>query len=1275
MSRRLVVFVLELANEIRIGRPRRRRNSFRFPAQSQLLEQRQLLSASELVIYDGINVLGKGITILDGDMTPSAIDDTYFGMIAPNAVARHAFTVKNQGTSTLYLGSPSLGPGMGFRFGSDALVTRLEPGQSDTFNVEMISATPGTYTRQITIYNNDADESPYNFAIKGYVGVPEIDITGKGVSIVDGDTTPSTADDTDFGSFPVNTTLTRTFTVKNTGTGTLYLGTPSVVGTGFRRGPKVLKSYLDPGQSDTFDVLFSSASFGTFSGEVILYSNDSNESPYNFTLKATATAPEIDVTGKGLSIVDGDSTPSTIDGTDFGIVNVETTVTRIFTVVNTGTGWLYLGTPSLPVGFTRGPDSLMTSLGPGSSDTFSVQFSPTVVSTVSGQISINNSDADESPYNFAISAEGGIPEIDVQGYDIEGHKESIANNDFTPDIADGTDFGTVPPGTIVTRLFTVENQGSGWLYLGTPVVTGAAFRLVSNYLVSPLSPHTSASFVVQFLSSVAGPLTGQISIGNSDSDESTYKFAVLATAGVPEIEVSGNNVKIPDGNPTVKVTDFTDFGTVLAGETVTKTFKVENTGNAILTLNAPTFTTGLFKLGSNTLVSQLAPGYSDTFTVDFSGPSKNIYSSQINIGNNDSDENPYNFKIQAEVTEPEIDVQGNSKSIADGDGSPSLEDWTDFGAVVIGGTISRTFTVFNTGNGPLKPGAITLPTGFTIGSDTLASSIAAGASDTFQVVFSSATVRTSTGDISFANNDLNENPYNFTITARAGFQIKGTIKYDTTNPKPVRGALVRAWENDGLLFDTLLGETFTDDNGDYTITTTTAASSVYVRVYAETAPAGVGPGHVKRAVVVEAPSFDPIQAGFDYYREFIPAPRSINNSTPILVASDLFSNPAETVVDYQAFWAYDAAVTASRFHATLPGVPVGTYEIQFPNPFEPVATGSAGYGENIYLHSTDWQKWDVVIHEYGHLVAGTAGFFALTGSPLGWNHSLGVNARIKNPYADYYDDMQLGFNEGWADFYSVVAQELEGVSSPPVNRNPYFSKDMQYAGYNAESTEGNGEDEELSVMAILWDLYDTPNDTGDSFAMGIDTLFTLLSTKNPLTLDELWDALLIQFPAMNDQLALGTLFETHHVSPKLVGAAGSGSTSPPSKSITIRKFDPPPMFSWNIPVGNGAQPPATNPQLLNRFGIRIFDSTNAIVFDSGYLKEGTAQGAVQISGNVATYFPSFSDWQSKVAVGVGTVNATFRYIVYGGYFGDETLQSNIQTGDYWSSPGQIVVQP
>src|SRR5512142_834533 len=79
---------------------------------------------------------------------------------------------------------------------------------------------------------NDADESPFNFRIIGIVAAvaaPEMEVTGNGLSSVDGDITPSATDSTDFGSVTVGSTVVRTFTITNSGGSSLHLtGNPLV---------------------------------------------------------------------------------------------------------------------------------------------------------------------------------------------------------------------------------------------------------------------------------------------------------------------------------------------------------------------------------------------------------------------------------------------------------------------------------------------------------------------------------------------------------------------------------------------------------------------------------------------------------------------------------------------------------------------------------------------------------------------------------------------------------------------------------------------------------------------------------------------------------------------------------------------------------------------------------------------------------------------------------------------------------------------------------------
>ncbi|MBK9337263.1 MAG: hypothetical protein IPM98_12075 [Lewinellaceae bacterium] len=61
------------------------------------------------------------------------------------------------------------------------------------------------------------------------------------------------------------------------------------------------------------------------------------------------------------------------------------------------------------------------------------------------------------------------------------------------------------------------------------------------------------------------------------------------------------------------------------------------------------------------------------------------------------------------VTAPEANVQGNSTDIADGDNTPDAGDHTDFGDVLEGNNLVRTFTIQNTGSEVLNVSSL-LPT-------------------------------------------------------------------------------------------------------------------------------------------------------------------------------------------------------------------------------------------------------------------------------------------------------------------------------------------------------------------------------------------------------------------------------------------------------------------------------------------------------------------------------------------------------------------------------------
>jgi len=257
---------------------------------------------------------------------------------------------------------------------------------------------------------------------------------------------------------------------------------------------------------------------------------------------------------------------------------------------------------------------------------------------------------------------------------------------------------------------------------------------------------------------------------------------VVLALSAPEITVQGNSVAIASGDTSPSTSDHTDFGSVNVNSgTVVRTFTIQNSGTAALTLNGATpvsvsgTNAGDFTV-TQPAVSSVAANGSTTFQITFDPSAAGIRTATVTIANNDSDEGSYTFTIQGTGLAPEINVQGNGNTITSGDSTPSTNDHTDFDSVnVSSGTMVRTFTIQNTGNAALTLSGsprVALSganaSDFTVTTQP-ASSVAANGSTTFQITFdpSAAGVRTAT--VTIANNDSDEGSYTFAIQG-AGVQ-------------------------------------------------------------------------------------------------------------------------------------------------------------------------------------------------------------------------------------------------------------------------------------------------------------------------------------------------------------------------------------------------------------------------------------------------------------------------------------------------------------------------
>jgi hypothetical protein len=384
-------------------------------------------------------------------------------------------------------------------------------------------------------------------------------------------------------------------------------------------------------------------------------------------IRVTANLPEMEITGNGQVINDGDTTPVMSDYTEFGYILVGTSWTYDYTITNTGTAALNL-TSSPRVQLSGSSDFSVivqpasTIAAGGGTTTFHIQFTPTGPGTKTATVTIANNDSDENPYNFVIQGTGiVIPEMGISG-----NGQVINDGDTTPSLSDHTDFSSTITGTSIIRTFTITNTGTGVLNLtGSPrvILSGSEDFTVITQPTATVAPSGGTTTIqIRFTPTSAGTKTTTVTIANNDSDENPYNFVIQGSGiGVPEIETLGNLQVIADGDTTPVSTDHTDFGSIVTGSTIVRTFTIRNTGTGVLNL---TSSPKVQISGSTdfTVIAQpaatvAANGGTTTFQVQFAPTSIGTKTATIQIYNDDSDENPYNFTIQGTGTATGIVVQ------------------------------------------------------------------------------------------------------------------------------------------------------------------------------------------------------------------------------------------------------------------------------------------------------------------------------------------------------------------------------------------------------------------------------------------------------------------------------------------------------------------------------------------------------------------------------------------------------------------------------------------
>ena len=571
---------------------------------------------------------------------------------------------------------------------------------------------------------------------------PEIDITLGGTSLVDGSST------IDFGTVTVGTLASRDLQIKNLSDGDLSVTAISLPAGFVLRNPLPVGLVLGPNEAFDFSVVYSATAVGIASGTLTVSSNDANEQPFHISLTAHAQAV---VTPQALPriTVDGVEIPLQTGVIDFGSTTLGTPVSKSVRIENVGTGVLdysnfnvqLMETTNYQISFPAGYQS---TLAPGESTTFTLTYLANEPHLSRDRVSLNwTSDLgwrSGQPHNWDVNVRGTVPAGEL----------SVWQN---PTLS-------AAPAQSTTGVYAFKNTGDVSVTLQPATITGtdaARFTILSNFTAGlTVAPGATVNLIVQY---TAGPVgRGEFATLNIPSNGIALPgISLHGISLAPEIQVTYFGNVVTDG-----VTNL-NLGTYNQGQPGTPLeFVVQNVGTTNLTLQPVSVPAGFIVVQNFTVGQTLAPYQSAVLRIQPDVATLGTPSGTISFVNNDPDENPFDFQIQARVVAvppaPEIDLEVSGAAVASG-GS------VDFGTSA-GSTPRRTFRIRNTGQAPLTISQISSSsTAFRVLTSVAPGTpIAAGSGLDIEVEFLSAAAGAQVGQLTVWNNDSNEGAYGVRLT-------------------------------------------------------------------------------------------------------------------------------------------------------------------------------------------------------------------------------------------------------------------------------------------------------------------------------------------------------------------------------------------------------------------------------------------------------------------------------------------------------------------------------
>ena len=302
----------------------------------------------------------------------------------------------------------------------------------------------------------------------------------------------------------------------------------------------------------------------------------------------------------------------------------------------------------------------------------------------------------------------------------------------------------------------------------------------------------------------------------------------------------------------------------------------------------------------------------------------------------------------------------------------------------------------------------------------------------------------------------------------------------------------------------VLATATTDDNGNYSVTVP-GNRNLFIRARAEMIKAGTAPtwdfrvANNTNADAIYALDGNAASSGTANSTRNLRAPSGFGANTytgeraaaPFAILDTVFrakelvlsAVPNTVFPELRLFWSEDNRPNVGDFCPDDGDINTSSYIVFGLNDLDqcnqPGATGIYILGD-FTIGDTDEFDQSVIAHEFGHYIEDRFG----RSDSIGGDHG-GSTTLL---------DLRVAFGEGWGNAFSGMA--LGG----PIYRDS-FDGMVQEFGIDMEADDplNEGWFSEASVGEILWDLFDSTNDSGDSAALGFAPLYAVMTGAQKTT--------------------------------------------------------------------------------------------------------------------------------------------------------------------------------